>query len=131
MTNPITNAVKRQGGNILRVEGPPCPCSIFSVDVEDWFHILDTPSTPAVKDWDKLPSRVERNLNRIFDLCSSKGVKATCFFLGWVAQRFPHLVREAVSRGHEVGSHGYVHELLCKTTREQFFQDATRSRKLL
>src|ERR1051326_4045757 len=80
--------------------------SIFSVEVEDWFHILDVPSAPPFSSWDSLPSRVERNFLRLLDLLSERNAHATCFFLGWIGERFPHLVREAASRGHEIASHG-------------------------
>jgi polysaccharide deacetylase family protein (PEP-CTERM system associated) len=105
--------------------------SVFSVDVEDWFHILDIPGAPQLPDWNGLPSRVERNFLRLLDLFSEKQVSVTCFFLGWVAERFPHLVREAAARGHEIASHGYAHRLVYELTREEFHQDALRTRKLL
>ena len=104
---------------------------ILSIDVEDWFHILDLDSTPDLARWDELPSRVERNFTRLLDLLDDKRVSATCFFLGWVADRFPHLVREASRRGHEIASHGYSHTLVYRMTPEQFYQDARRSRELL
>ena len=105
--------------------------SIFSVDVEDWFHILDVPATPQLHEWNGLPSRVERNFTELLDLFSEKNVKVTCFFLAWVGERFPHLVREAVARGHEIASHGYAHRLVYELTRDQFYEDALRARKLL
>jgi len=104
---------------------------VFSVDVEDWFHILDVPSAPAISAWDALPSRVEANFHRLLDLFSAKRVQVTCFFLGWVAAKFPHLVREAASRGHEIASHGYSHRLLYQMTAKEFREDALRSRLLL
>jgi polysaccharide deacetylase family protein (PEP-CTERM system associated) len=104
---------------------------ILSIDVEDWFHLLDLDSTPDLARWDALPSRVERNFTRLLDLLDDKRVSATCFFLGWVADRFPHLVREASRRGHEIASHGYSHTLVYQMTPEQFYQDARRSRELL
>jgi polysaccharide deacetylase family protein (PEP-CTERM system associated) len=107
------------------------PTSIFSVDVEDWFHILDIPGGPQLPDWDGLPSFVERNFTRLLDLFSEKKVTVTCFFLGWVGERFPHLVREAAARGHEIASHGYAHRLVYELTQDEFYQDALRSRKLL
>ena len=82
--------------------------SMFTVDVEDWFHILELPATPKLAEWDALPSRVERNFHVLLDLFAETGTKVTCFFLGYVAQRFPHLVREAAGAGHEIASHGYV-----------------------
>ncbi len=85
------------------------PC-ILSVDVEDWFHILELPSTPALHCWDTLPSFVESNFLRLMDLLSEERIQATCFFLGWVAERFPRLVAEACRRGHEIASHSFAHE---------------------
>src|SRR5208282_5830261 len=55
---------------------------VLSIDVEDWFHILDLPSTPSLVDWDRLPSRVERNFLRLLDLAAEHRVRCTCFFLG-------------------------------------------------
>jgi len=81
--------------------------SIFSVDVEDWFHILDDPSVPTIEQWATLPSHVEKNFRKLLDIFSESDVQVTCFFLGWVAERFPRLVKEAAARGHEVPSHGY------------------------
>lgn len=102
--------------------------SIFSVDVEDWFHILDVPSAPAFSTWDKLPSRVERNFRRLLDLFSERNVHVTCFFLGWIGERYPDLVREAASRGHEIASHGYKHRLVFEMTPQEFYDDALRAR---
>jgi polysaccharide deacetylase family protein (PEP-CTERM system associated) len=108
---------------------------IFSVDVEDWFHILDLPTTPDMASWSTLPSRVEANFLRLLDLFSDSSIgkprHMTCFFLGWIAERFPHLVREAVARGHEIASHGYAHRLAYTMTRSDFREDVHRSRLLL
>ncbi len=105
--------------------------SVFSVDVEDWFHILDIPSAPPIAEWDSLPSRVESNFRRLLDIFSRKRVRVTCFFLGWIAERYPHLVKEAASRGHEIASHGYAHRLVYEMTAGEFREDALRSRLLL
>jgi len=105
--------------------------NILTVDVEDWFHILDVPSVPDLSRWAGLPSRVERNFGKLLDLLEEGGARATCFFLGWVAERFPHLVREAVARGHEIASHGYAHRLVYTMTPLEFRADAVRARKLL
>jgi polysaccharide deacetylase family protein (PEP-CTERM system associated) len=105
--------------------------NIFTVDVEDWYHILDIPSAPPQSAWDKLPSHVEANFLSFLDLFSERNVRVTCFFLGWIAEHFPQLVREAVKRGHEVASHGYAHRLVFQMSRQQFYEDAVTSRKLL
>jgi polysaccharide deacetylase family protein (PEP-CTERM system associated) len=113
---------------ITNQENPRC---IFSVDVEDWFHILDLPSTPPLTEWSRLPSRVERNFLQLLEIIGEKNVHVTCFFLGWVAERFPQLVHEAKSRGHEIASHGYSHELVYRMTPGQFLEDASKARKIL
>jgi len=105
--------------------------SIFSVDVEDWFHILDVPGTPGIAEWGNLPSRVEKNFHKLLDIFSENNVQVTCFFLGWIAERFPQLVKEAAARGHEVASHGYGHRLVYEQQREGFYDDVHRARLLL
>ena len=85
---------------------------IFSIDVEDWFHILDLPTTPPLSEWESLPSHVENDFQTLLDLMQEHDVRCTCFILGWVAERFPHLVRAASEAGHEIASHGYSHQLV-------------------
>jgi len=104
---------------------------VFSVDVEDWFHILDVPSAPALSEWSRLPSRVERNFTRLLDLFSEYQAQVTCFVLGWVGEQFPHLVKEAFERGHEIASHGYGHRLVYEQSRDEFVEDVRRARLLL
>jgi polysaccharide deacetylase family protein (PEP-CTERM system associated) len=105
--------------------------SIFSVDVEDWFHLLDDPSVPTIDQWASLPSHVEKNFSRLLDIFSEENAHVTCFFLGWVAERFPHLVKEAVARGHEIASHGYGHRLVYEQGQANFYEDVRRARLLL
>ena len=110
---------------------PTRPSCVFSVDVEDWFHILDVPSTPAYEAWDAMPSRVETSFRRMLEVFAEKDVRVTLFFLGWVAERFPHLVREAQQQGHEIASHGMRHELVFEIGRERFQADIQRAREVL
>jgi peptidoglycan-N-acetylglucosamine deacetylase len=104
---------------------------VLSIDVEDWFHILDTRSAPPLADWDRLPSRVEYNFLRLLDLVSETGTQCTCFFVGWVAQRYPRLVRAAAAMGHEIASHGWAHRLAYSMTPGEFYEDAACSRDIL
>jgi polysaccharide deacetylase family protein (PEP-CTERM system associated) len=104
---------------------------IFSIDVEDWFHILDIPSSPQLQTWNSLPSRVEKNFTNLLDLFSGTRTRATCFFLGWIAERYPGLVREASARGHGIASHGYGHRLVYEMTEADFFEDASMSKKII
>jgi polysaccharide deacetylase family protein (PEP-CTERM system associated) len=105
--------------------------NILSVDVEDWFHILALDSTPDVLKWSRLESRVESNFHNLLDIFDEVGAKATCFFLGWVAENFPHLVTEAVNRGHEIASHGYAHELTYMKAPVEFAEDIRISKNIL
>lgn len=109
----------------------PSGTCIFSIDVEDWFHILDSPQTPDIAEWDALPSRVVPNFLRLLDLLDQHGVSATCFFLGWIAAKFPQLVKEASRRGHEIASHGHAHRLVCHMRQAEFAEDARSSRSAL
>lgn len=105
--------------------------SIFSIDVEDWYHILDVPSAPPQDQWDTLPVRVGDNFRRLLDLLDERGSRATCFFVGHIARRFPDLVREAKARGHEIASHTFNHRLAYTMTPAEFLDDARSSRQLL
>lgn len=104
---------------------------VFSVDVEDWFHILDVASTPDTTVWDSLPSRVERDFRTLLDLFEERKVRVTCFFLGWVARRFPALVRLAAGAGHEIASHGLAHQLAYRMTAAEFQEDAARAKQII
>ncbi len=104
---------------------------LFTIDVEDYFHIIGVSGTPPVSTWDSLPGRVEHGLRALFELLGRHHAKATLFFLGYMAKRYPHLVREANALGHEIASHGMSHEEVNTLGRERFLQDAEGSRKLL
>jgi len=105
--------------------------SIFSIDVEDWFHIPSLSNTPDVHKWGALPSRVEKNFIQLLDVLSKKNVRVTCFFLGWVAQQFPYLVQEAKARGHEIASHGYAHQLAYDMGEKAFLQDIKKAKDII
>jgi polysaccharide deacetylase family protein (PEP-CTERM system associated) len=104
---------------------------VMSIDVEDWFHILDLPSTPSLVEWDRLPSHVERNFLRLLDLAAENNVRCTCFFLGWVAHRHPKLVTAALERGHEIASHGWAHRLAYQLTPKEFYEDAAKAKDVI
>lgn len=107
------------------------PTCIFTIDVEDWYHILDLPSTPGVEQWSSLTPRVEQNFRRLLELLDEYQIKATCFFLGWIAERWPQLVAEAQAAGHEIGSHGFAHELAAHLGRDRFLEDARRAKGII
>jgi len=103
----------------------------LTIDVEDWYHILDLKATPDVNSWSKLDSRVEKNFMLLLDELDKYNAKANCFFLGWIADNYPHLVREAFKRGHEISSHGYSHQLVYTQLKEVFYNDIITTRKVL
>ncbi len=103
----------------------------FTVDLEDYFHICGLPEYCDVNRWDRLPSRVENNTRRILDLLDRHGVKATFFVLGWIAEKYPELVKEVAAKGHEIASHGYAHRLVYEMTPDEFRDDLKRSMDII
>lgn len=105
--------------------------SCLTIDVEDWFHILDSPAVPSIKHWSSLESRIERNLEKLLTLFDSLSVKATFFWLGWLAERHKNLVLKCQNAGHEIASHGYAHILPYEVSEKAFRQDITRAKAFL
>lgn len=101
---------------------------IISVDVEDYFQVEAFSNVVSRDSWDQYPSRVEPNTRVLLDLFDEAAVKGTFFILGWVAERFPRLVREIADRGHEIGSHSYWHRLIYNLTPDEFRADTIRAR---
>jgi polysaccharide deacetylase family protein (PEP-CTERM system associated) len=102
-----------------------------SIDVEDWFHVENLSGAIPRETWGQHELRVERNVERILGLMCEHGVHGTWFVLGWVAERVPALVRRIAAAGHEIGSHGFGHELVGRLSSGQFHADVDRSKKLL
>jgi polysaccharide deacetylase family protein (PEP-CTERM system associated) len=103
----------------------------LSVDIEDWFQVGAFERTIAREDWDSLLPRVERNSDVVIDLFARAGAKATFFTLGWVAERYPALIRRIVDAGHELASHGWDHVRVFTMTPDQFRDDLRRTRAVL
>jgi polysaccharide deacetylase family protein (PEP-CTERM system associated) len=95
----------------------------MTVDVEDYFHVSAFDTIVSRASWDGFDSRVSRNTDRLLELFDRAGVRGTFFVLGWVAERYPALVRRIAEQGHEVASHGYHHQLLYMLTPQQFRED--------
>jgi polysaccharide deacetylase family protein (PEP-CTERM system associated) len=103
----------------------------MTIDVEDYFQVSAfAPHIPR-NQWDNLPCRVEGNVMRILDMLDTHQTHATFFTLGWIAERYPDMVREMVSRGHEVASHGYGHLRASDQSETAFRTDVTHAKKLL
>jgi hypothetical protein len=103
----------------------------MSIDVEDYFQVSAFAPHIRREDWDALPCRVERNVDVILGLLDEADAKATFFTLGWIAERYPQVVRRIVDNGHELASHGYGHQRASDLTPEQFREDITRAKRML
>jgi peptidoglycan-N-acetylglucosamine deacetylase len=99
----------------------------FTVDLEEWFHICGAGGALERSNWDRLPSRVERTTRALLDMLDETRVVATFFVVGWVAERHPRLIEEVRAAGHEVGSHGHLHERAYDLGPENFRTDLRRS----
>ena len=109
----------------------PAVTNALTIDVEDYFQVSAFAPYIRRSEWDTRECRVERNVGRILELLSQQDIKATFFTLGWLAERYPQLVRAIVAGGHELASHGYGHERASDLSRDAFTQDVTRAKKLL
>ncbi|MBT9566852.1 MAG: DUF3473 domain-containing protein [Thiobacillus sp.] len=103
----------------------------MSIDVEDYFQVSAFAPHIRREDWDALPCRVERNMDVILGLLDDAQAKATFFTLGWIAERYPQVVRQIVDNGHELASHGYGHQRASDLTPEAFRDDITRAKRIL
>ena len=103
----------------------------MTVDVEDYFQVSAFERHIRREDWDRLECRVERNTDRILALFDARQVRATFFMLGWLAERYPQLVRRIVAGGHEIANHGYAHVRVTQQQPDEFRSDVSRTKKLL
>lgn len=107
------------------------PVGVVSVDVEDYFHAESFSDIVERSRWDSYGSRVERNTRRLLEVLAKLNVRGTFFVLGWVAERFPGLVREIGAGGHELGCHSYWHRLIYKLDPAEFREDTRRAKDVI
>lgn len=107
------------------------PVHCLSFDIEEHFQVSAFESAMRRHNWDLFESRVERNTDKILDLIEFKGLRATFFILGWVAERCPALVRRICAGGHEIASHGYAHELVTSQAPQKFREDIRKTKAIL
>lgn len=100
----------------------------MSIDVEDYFHVSAFEKTVRREDWPRFESRVEANTDRLLEIFDRAGVRATFFILGWVAERYPHLVRRIAAQQHEIACHSYAHQLVYDLSAEEFRADIRRAK---
>lgn len=106
-------------------------CNAMTVDVEDYFQVSAFEPYVDRRGWERRPCRVERNTERVLALFDRHGVRGTFFTLAWVAERYPRLIRRIVDAGHELASHGCVHQRVTALSPPEFREDVRRSKAIL
>jgi len=104
---------------------------LASFDIEDWFHAENVRASLPTHDWDQLESRLEPNVHELLDILAAVQARSTFFVLGWVADRFPGVVRRIVDEGHEVASHTYLHRNLNRLPPDEVREELRRSKDRL
>jgi peptidoglycan-N-acetylglucosamine deacetylase len=105
--------------------------NILTFDIEEWFHILDNESTKSIKQWDNFDSRIHIGMEAIYNIIETSGESATFFVVGWMAEKYPEIIREISDRGFEIGSHTHFHQLAYEQDRKTFYNDVEKSIKIL
>ncbi len=103
----------------------------FTVDVEDYFQVSAFEKRVSRANWDKYESRVGANTDHLLRILDKHQVRGTFFILGWIAERFPEVVKRIHAQGHELASHGYWHQLVYSLTPEEFAQDLVQSKEAI
>lgn len=103
----------------------------LTIDVEDYFQVSALASHFPKDVWNTTPCRVERNVDRILEMLAQSGARGTFFTLGWIAERYPELVRRIAAEGHELASHGYAHERASDQSPEAFLADIKLAKVVL
>ncbi len=103
--------------------------NILTFDIEEWFHILDSEHTHSDEQWGNFESRIEENLPGLLELLDRTGQAATFFCLGWIARKYPGVIREIDRMGHEIATHSDMHQLVYSQSADQFRTDLERSIK--
>jgi polysaccharide deacetylase family protein (PEP-CTERM system associated) len=117
---------KARSGNVME-----SLTNALSVDVEDYFQVSAFERNIERSSWDNLEHRVESNTSRILKIFDEHDAKATFFVLGWIAERYPAIVKSILAGGHEIASHGYGHQRVSDLSREEFRNDVVRAKAIL
>lgn len=101
--------------------------NILTFDIEEWFHILDNNQTKGPRDWSKFEKRIDKNMDIIFEIIDNCNVSATFFVVGWIADKYPKIIKEISKRGYEIGSHTHLHQLMYNMNKKKLHEDVKRS----
>ena len=103
----------------------------LTIDVEDYFQVSAFSNIINKQNWDEKECRIEKNIDNIISILDLKKIKATFFTLGWIAERYPSMIKKILMEGHELASHGYAHEKVSEISKSDFYQDVTRAKGIL
>lgn len=103
----------------------------LTIDLEDYFQVVAFANGNGAGDWDTRTSRVEANTFRLLDILAANQSKATFFTVGWIAEKFPNLIRRIAEFGHEIACHSYYHRLVYSLTPPEFTEDTRRAKQVL
>lgn len=115
----------------MSADRPGCLVNALTVDVEDYFQVSALAPHFPRHGWDGVPCRVEANVHRLLELFAVHGARATFFTLGWIAERYPELIRRIAAAGHEVASHGHGHQRASEQTPGAFLADIRLAKAIL
>ena len=104
---------------------------LLTVDLEDWFQVENLRGHYPHSCWQECESRIKASTNALLQLFERHQIACTFFVLGWLAERYPELIQQIVSNGHEIASHGYSHKLCTELSPEELREDLQKSRRLL
>ena len=104
---------------------------ILTFDIEEWFHILDNSKTKGKKEWLNFESRIHANMDKIFEIIEKTNTSATFLVVGWIAEKYPEIIKKIVNHGFEIGSHTHLHQLVYEQDRKTFKNDVEKSIKFL
>ncbi len=105
--------------------------TLLSIDVEDWFQVENLKEAIDIDSWSKKTSRIDRNINLILTILGERNIKGTFFVLGWIAEKYPYLIRKIHDEGHEIACHGYNHELVYSLSSDKFHKDVLNTKNIL
>ena len=105
--------------------------NILTFDIEDWFHILDNKSSKGVKEWSNYETRIYNGIENILSILDNCNVKATFFVLGWIAEKYPDIIKKISKNGYQIGSHSHLHQLAYDQSYKEFKNDTEKSIKTL
>ena len=105
--------------------------NVLSFDLEDWFHVLDIPDVKGMNYWSEYEPKIENIAYKLLNILQMRNTKATFFVLGWVAERYPDLIRRIHECGHEIGCHGYAHQLITTLNQREFSNDLLKARDII